>query len=467
MNRLEDKDLVKCCVAELSEKMGYADATVLSQRDYEHLCESIEEKTGILISLSTIKRIFAGKFERLPQAATLNALTVFLGYAGWQDYKTRKRLELPRRPLPSAQPLLAEPPPPKAVAQGAVRQKRVAPFLKATALLLLVSLGVLVFFLATKQKEQPDAPAGEVAFSARKAVSQGVPNSVVFSYNVDHVAADSFFIQQSWDPSRRVPISKKTYTQTDIYYEPGYHRAKLIADGRVLKETSVSIPAEGWMAYNRLPAGKLPQYIGSPIIGRGRLGVNPGDLPANGIDPQKDGHYFFSFFPPVPAGDGDDFTLKTRLRLQTLKPTHCPKILVCVYCANGVYYFKNTIPGCISEIDALLGDTYLSGKKHDLSGLGVDVSDWYDVEMSVHGKRVKLLVDGKLVLEAPYGKPAGPIQGLSFVSTGLCEADEVTVLNAAGEAIYHDDFNAVPPATAVRPATGPDGPKAQSVLHGK
>jgi hypothetical protein len=300
-----------------------------------------------------------------------------------------------------------------------------------------------------------------VLFSARKAVALGVPNSVVFHYNIDHVAADSFFIQQSWDPSRRVSIRKKTYTQTDIYYEPGYHRAKLIADGRIMKEIPVSIPADGWMAYSRPPAGKLPQYIESPITGDGRLGVNPADLPASSIDPQADQYYFFSFFPPAPAGNGDGFTLKARLRLRTPKPEPCPKMMVCVYCENGMYYFKNTIPGCISEIDALLGDAYLSGKKHDLSGLGVDVTNWYEVEMRVHGKRVTLRVDGKPVLEAPYTKPAGPIKGLSFVSTGLSEADEVMLLDAAGKTIYREDFNAVPPATAVRPATGAAGSGAQ------
>ncbi|MEI9809516.1 MAG: hypothetical protein WDO16_17520 [Bacteroidota bacterium] len=41
--------------------------------------------------------------------------------------------------------------------------------------------------------------------------------------------ADSFFIQQSWDKNRRVKIDKHSHTLTDIYYEPGYHIAKLIA----------------------------------------------------------------------------------------------------------------------------------------------------------------------------------------------------------------------------------------------
>jgi hypothetical protein len=446
MNGREDKDLVKRCLAELSARMGYADPGALAQRDYEHLCETVAEKTGVLISLSTIKRIFAGKFERSPQTATLNALTQYMGYGGWQDFKAQQRLQAPRHPLPVAEGPVAEavmPPFWPAAVVPPDRQKPVAPLLKVTALLLLVSLGVLVFFLATKQKELPAAPAGEVVFAARKAVPGGVPNSVVFSYNVDHVAADSFFIQQSWDPSRRVTVGKKAYTQTDIYYEPGYHQAKLIADGRILKEIPVSIPTEGWMAYSRSVAGGLPQYITTPLVHDGRLGVPAADLSANGIDPREDRYYLYSFFPAVPDGDGGDFTLRARLRMRPVKPVHCPRTMLVVYCENGVYYFKNTLPGCISEIDALFMENHFSGKKHDLSGLGLDVLDWYEVALRVHGQRVELRLDGKVVLRASYTRRAGPVKGFNIISNGLCEADHITLLDAAGKAVYAHDFDAL------------------------
>src|SRR5690348_39842 len=90
MRAISDKELVKLCVDELCTKMRYIDRSKISQSDLEHLCYLIEENTKIVISVSTLKRIFVEKFERLPQAATLDALTKFLGYLGWQDFKTRK-----------------------------------------------------------------------------------------------------------------------------------------------------------------------------------------------------------------------------------------------------------------------------------------------------------------------------------------------------------------------------------------
>src|SRR6478736_8633921 len=90
MRVLSDKELVRLCLDELCSKMQYVDRSKISQSDLEHLCYLIEENTKTVISVSTIKRIFVEKFERLPQAATLDALTKFLGYSGWQDFKTRK-----------------------------------------------------------------------------------------------------------------------------------------------------------------------------------------------------------------------------------------------------------------------------------------------------------------------------------------------------------------------------------------
>src|SRR6478609_5350572 len=90
MPAISDKQLVRLCLDEICVKMGFVDRAKISQSDLEHLCYLIEESTKIVISLSTLKRVFIEKFERLPQIATLDALTKFLGYSGWQDFKVRK-----------------------------------------------------------------------------------------------------------------------------------------------------------------------------------------------------------------------------------------------------------------------------------------------------------------------------------------------------------------------------------------
>ena len=90
---ISERELVKKSMEELCLKEGFADPKAMVQRNLEFLTESIESKTGVLISLSTIKRLINGEFSRLPQIATLNAIAVSLGYDSWQVYKLNKTRE--------------------------------------------------------------------------------------------------------------------------------------------------------------------------------------------------------------------------------------------------------------------------------------------------------------------------------------------------------------------------------------
>ena len=97
---MSDKELIQICIEEISHKLGYPDPGSLRQRDLEHLCREIEKRTNILISLSTVKRLLNGQFNRLPQIATLNAITTYLGYDSWQDFKVKKKGEIRVNPEP-------------------------------------------------------------------------------------------------------------------------------------------------------------------------------------------------------------------------------------------------------------------------------------------------------------------------------------------------------------------------------
>ena len=52
-------------------------------------------------------------------------------------------------------------------------------------------------------------------------------------------------------------IYKNHYTVTDIYYEPGYHLAKLIANDSAIRVAEVSIPTDRWVFYANEQKEKL------------------------------------------------------------------------------------------------------------------------------------------------------------------------------------------------------------------
>lgn len=84
---MNEQQIVKGSFLEIFKKNGYVDINSMTQRHFEHIGNEIEKKSGILISGTTIRRLSNGKFSRMPQIATLNAIATYLDFKNWQEYK--------------------------------------------------------------------------------------------------------------------------------------------------------------------------------------------------------------------------------------------------------------------------------------------------------------------------------------------------------------------------------------------
>ena len=429
-NSLSDHELVKICMAELCKRAGFPDTGKLVQRDLNFLSEWIESRTGVLISLSTIKRLLNGQFSRLPQIATLDSLAQSVGYKNWQHFKGDN----------SGKITVIESAGPARVKFAAAKPARSARPLIIAGLLLIATLGLLAVIRIRK----PGGVHAETAqFSVVKVTSNDLPNTVIFKYNIDDVNADSFFIQQSWDRHRRVRIYKKNYTLTDIYYEPGYHTAKLIANDQIIKTMPVSIPTDRWLFYakERAPLSQPHYIIPAKSSTDGSMQLTADDLANNKIDRQKDNQYLQVYFPSAIAYSSDNFTLTCRIKFSECRNTSCPFLMTEIFCQQYFMYFQNTLKGCTGALDAQFGDNVLSGRTHDLSTLGTDIRTWQDLELEVKNKKVSIRINNVEVFSTAYEKSCGLITGLGFISNGLCAVDFVQLKTADGKDIYSNGFD--------------------------
>lgn len=306
-----------------------------------------------------------------------------------------------------------------------------------------VVLGV-VAILAYKSLSHHNTPADyeKVPFAARKTTSHDLPNTVVFNYNIDELEGDSFFIQQSWDDNRRVRIYKNNYTLTDIYYEPGYHKAKLIVNNQVVKTFDVSIPTNGWFVFVHRPVARsIPVYIrNSPLVNNGMLGITGKDLAAHGIDSLDEHIYCYTYFPGLQKVSSDNFHFKARVRMRNVAKLACPRLMCEIYTQRTFIFFRATSPGCTANTDAIFGEDFLSGQNNDLSGLGCDVTQWQDMEILIKDRRAAVLINGKEVLSHAYKTASGGIAGIGFISNGLVEVDEVHLKVLDGTPVYSSEF---------------------------
>jgi len=425
-----EHELVKICLSELCTRAGLPGPGELIQRDMIALCDTIESKTGVMISLSTIKRLLNGQFARIPQTATLNAIALSAGYTNWRDFTQAKALAEHGRREESPDLAGAKQRPGKP--QPGSKPRSNPRILLAGAVLILVLLGTLAILMSHES-----GPAGidKAHFSATKVTGNDIPNTVIFKYNVDSVSADSFFIQQSWDRNRRVQVYKHNYTLTDIYYEPGYHTAKLIAGDKIIRTLPVSIPTDRWLFYaiERKP-GSRPQYITHRDTGMLTLSV--GELTASHIDLQKDNVYCNTWFPSDIKFSSDNFTLKCRVRVRPVNNESCPVLMCEVYCQKYFMYFKSSLKGCTGLLTAQFAENELNGRTSDLSGLGADLREWQDMEFTVRDKKVSIAIGGKQTYTNAYTQSAGLITGLGFISNGISEVQLVDLKTADGRMIY-------------------------------
>src|SRR5688572_9328193 len=94
---MNEQALVKTSIIEIFNKNGFSDLTRMTQRDFDYIGEQLQQKSGILISGTTVKRLAHGEFTRLPQIATLNAIANYYNYKTWQDFKASKTEEGPEK----------------------------------------------------------------------------------------------------------------------------------------------------------------------------------------------------------------------------------------------------------------------------------------------------------------------------------------------------------------------------------
>lgn len=425
-----DQELVKKCMQALCIKAGFENTNELVQRDIEFLCETIESKTGVLISISTVKRLIHGQFSRLPQIATLNAISRYIGFNNWHEFKLSQKNKANEE---SEQSGIKGDPVPSATWKVLIHRNRFAIYV-ALAIILTLALAFQLNISGVGNFDKAE-------FSYTKTTGNDIPNTIIFNYNVDLVKADSFFIQQSWDKNRRVQIYKNQYVLTDIYYEPGYHTAKLYANGQIIKSFGVSIPTDKWMFYAQEPGpNHIPKYISLNDSLTGKLFINKEHVLEKMVDVEKDQNYSMVYFPSHFVDTSDNFILKCRVKTIPVKNLACPFLMYEVFCQRYFTYFLSKPKGCAHEIMAQFGENELVGKTSDLSGLASDVLEYQDVEFKIENKRVSIKINNQETFNAVYENSSGLITGLGFISNGLPEVDSVSLKTLQGKIIYTNDF---------------------------
>ncbi|MEL6484276.1 MAG: hypothetical protein AAFP96_05450, partial [Bacteroidota bacterium] len=240
----------------------------MSQRDFQLLIDLVEEKSNVKISLSTFKRLWKREHDYRPHLHTLNSLAGLLDHENWQEFKSSlDEHEDPHRKLP-------------------MPYTKSRPLRWALPIIVLVVIcGIAIFFYGSMDSNKMDIP-DTLKFEVDKTVTSGVPNTVVFNYDLKAAVADSFFIQRSWNSTTKTPVDPSKNYLTEVYYFPGFHWAKLMANDSIIGRRRIHVKTDGWLAtakYNRLD--HIPKYLVHDTLSQnGIMRISQKNWETSGLD---------------------------------------------------------------------------------------------------------------------------------------------------------------------------------------
>ena len=408
----KDYNLIKKCLLQIEEKLEWGSSDTWHNEVFLELSNTVQDQTNVLLSPTTLKRVW-GKvnYNSNPSINTLNTLAQFSGYLNWRDFKNNYE----------SKPIVN-----KVVKFPYSRLK-----ILGVTLVLAVSIASFIIGMRSKVIENIKHDFANVTFSSRS-VASGLPNSVVFDFDLKGIISDSIYIQQFWDKTKTIKINAHQSQATGQYYYPGYYRAKLLVDGVIGKEHDLFIKSKGWLG--TIEYEPIPKYFNELSF---KHILKLPESAQNEIS-QQDKPLVSSFHYVDDLGEisGDNFLLDTSIRnAYNDKWAVCSSSRIVILGTKGAMIIPFSIPGCVSEIGLMMNDVYLSGKEHDLSMFGTDLSQFNKIKVRVEDKKVSVVLNGKKIYSGKYNATMGNVVGLRYRFLGAGEVNHLILKDLTNDSL--------------------------------
>lgn len=403
---------ITICRQQIEQKLGRGKSETWQNQDFEKLSEQILLETGQVLSLSTLKRIWGKvKYNSRPNVTTLDVLAQFVGYEHWRAFENAQA---------------------HGGQKGEVKTKRQQKGMYSSRIGLYL-LGILAcfvlafwFFQGTEQITQ-SLQYSNLVFKSQ-ALTLGLPNTVVFEYDARHSNADSVFIQQSWDRSKRQKVDKKGKIHTSTYYIPGYYKAKLILNDSIVKEHDVFIETPGWIGF--LDAQPVPIYLTqAEIMRKDEWGFSQDQLRKYKLNtPQPLLFVLANVNKQFSKIDSTHFELEMQLQNTFYSPGQdiCQKTFVSILGSNGLVNIPFCKIGCVGEVSLIVGNKIVSGKTNSLAAFGVDFDEKIKLYCRLAKGSLNIFINGKLAFTTADPK-IGKLVGVRVAFTGAGEMNKFRV----------------------------------------
>jgi len=404
----------------IEQQLDWGNASGWQSRDFENLNQLIFEKTKVSLSASTLRRIWGRvEYKHLPSGTTLDTLARFAGYKNWRDF-----VKMNTKPEEEAE---------KETSSSSTPEINKKTNVKTAFITVIIAIVIGSIYMVNKTSRSINF--NNYSFSSQR-LAKGIPNSVIFNYDATASSTDSVYIQQSWDPLTKTLVSKGLHQHTSVYYEPGFYQAKLVIGHQVVKQHKLEIPTNGWLGI--IENKPVPVYLNnSDFIFKDvmRLPVSVIKQKNISMEPQPTlvKYYNVGNFDPVPV---TNFSFSVDVKNEYREgAAACQFASVSLITDSGPIIIPLSVKGCVSEINLLSIEWIISGKTANLSGFGVDFSDWVQISCKSAGNKIQYFVNNKLAYEAPMPTDKVKIVGMGYGFQGTGAVKDID-LKEGGKDVF-------------------------------
>ena len=413
--------LVEKLKAEIEKQLNWGHSSSWGNYDFEKLSEQMADKTSVLLSVTTLKRIFGkANYQSEPSMTTLNALAKFAGHADFREFVAQSVEKSSLVENPQAKRF-----------RMAIRPKALVGIV--LSLLILASLLILGFVLF--KKDHPYNPA-DFSFSSRTILTAGVPNSVIFDFDASKASDhDSVYISQSWDLRRKILVNKNDKHYSTIYYYPGYYRAKLMVGDKVIKEHDLQIKTDGWLGVAAKDWNIEPIYFKkTEIESNGEISVSATLLKKYKLyeSPHPPAVYFFNE-KDVQGIYSDNFVLETTLKGDLTDSSNaCRYAEVSLVAKNDAMIVPLISPGCVGSDIFFMAFGYEARSRYEnLSGFGCNLGNWTRLKVQCTNGDLTIFINDVSAYTAKIKNRPTEIVGVQLGFNGAGSFKNTVLKNAS------------------------------------
>jgi len=430
----QDLKYIEHCKSLIENKVSNVITKPYNRRGFQFLSNDIFDNTNILLHAVTLRRLWEnGKKNGIPQLKTLDALSIYLGYKDWYDFKSNSIIGDNRD---------------KYILQNVKESKNKSKYLKFKYFSGIIILLVLAIYILGFRKHGSTVRYDDkrIYLEAEDIKFDGVPTSVKFTCKLNGLKCTDFAFDPDNFQKRKEKLNSNNNSLSILYYTPGIHTPKLYYKDKVVKERKLFISTKNWQTYTSIinKHQDFPHYYITDTIveNDGIIFATPEDLAKVGINSNTD-TYEVNYVNCRNFGDksGDSFTIETSIMNSSVGGImKCQCSIIIILSENGII----RIPFCNSRYTAILylklNEKTINGETEDLSFFGCDLSKLQNITIKNENKRVSVIRNEKLLSRFEYVEPMGRIIGIRFLFHGCGKVNYVKLYNN-NEVLLSQNFN--------------------------